>query len=172
MSFGVEGGSDKVLRALRKDEKMATIEQGIKNACELGYNVNLFFLVGSPMETWADFMQSVDLALRYPIFRVNFYNIIPYPYTPLFHWLTERDYLLAQPEEYLNYITSNSETPVFTTPKCTSGKSKGAPLCEKHRAGGIVSGYRPEAGQISHWRAACEVSGLPYQSGSGRASYI
>ena len=62
IAFGVEGGNDKILKNLKKGETMADIRHAITDACELGYEVMLFFLVGSPGETWKDIEDSVALA--------------------------------------------------------------------------------------------------------------
>jgi radical SAM superfamily enzyme YgiQ (UPF0313 family) len=117
ISFGVEAGNDKVLRALKKGERIETIKRGLKDACDLGYDVNLFFLVGSPQETWQDFMDSVELALSLPVFRVNFYNIIPYPHTEIYDWLKQSALFIRDPEEYLNRVTCDDDLPVFVTPE-------------------------------------------------------
>ena len=61
-AFGVEGGNDKVLKSIKKGEKMEQIRSAIKDACDLGYEVMLFFLVGSPGETWKDIEDSVAVA--------------------------------------------------------------------------------------------------------------
>lgn len=43
IAFGVEGGNDKVLTSLRKGETIETIEQAIRDACDLGHKLTLFF---------------------------------------------------------------------------------------------------------------------------------
>lgn len=126
LAFGVEAGNNKVLGNIKKGEKIEVIEQAIKEACELDYDVYLTFLVGSPGETWDDIMDSVKLALKYPVFRVDFYNIVPYPKTELLLWLKEKGYLLIEPEIYLNWVSSHSYKPVFTTPELTASERKRA----------------------------------------------
>jgi radical SAM superfamily enzyme YgiQ (UPF0313 family) len=128
LAFGVEAGNDKVLRRLRKGEKINQISQAIEDACNLGYDVYLFFLVGSLGETWTDLVDSVNLALKYPISRVCFYNIIPYPKTPLFDWLWERGYFVESPESYLNSASSEGKNarPVFITPELNLHQRKRA----------------------------------------------
>ncbi len=48
IAFGVEGGNEKILKSLKKGETMEPIKRAIKDVCDLGYEVMLFFLVGSP----------------------------------------------------------------------------------------------------------------------------
>ncbi len=51
LAFGVDAGNDRMLKDVKKGETMEDIENGIRNACELGYNIKLFFVIGNPSET-------------------------------------------------------------------------------------------------------------------------
>jgi len=126
LSFGVEAASNSVLHNLKKGEDIVKIERAIKLACELGFSVDLFFLVGSPTETWQDIEDSVKLALKYPIANVKFFNIIPYPHTELYDWLVKNNYLVYSPEYYLNNISPDDEKPLFFTPELSISDRKKA----------------------------------------------
>lgn len=126
IAFGVEGGNNKILKNLKKGETIEVIEEGIKNACELGFDVSLFFLLGSPGETCEDIKDSVNLALRYPIIDVRFYNIIPYPRTEIWDWLQKNNYLVRQPEEFLSEGSGWVKEPIFSTPELPLDKRKKA----------------------------------------------
>jgi radical SAM superfamily enzyme YgiQ (UPF0313 family) len=115
LGIGVEAGNNRILKNLKKDESIEQIEQAIKDASELGYDVTLFFLAGSPGETKTDIEDSVALARKYPIFEARFYNIIPYPGTELFNWLKEKRLLLQEPSEYLSDASAFSDQPLFET---------------------------------------------------------
>lgn len=117
LSFGVEAGNDTILRNLHKGEKIDTIKKAISDACDLGYEVGLFFLLGSPGESWKDVQDSIDLALSYPVTYAPFYNLIPFPNTELFRWVEERGYFLIKPEVYLNEASHFINEPVFETPE-------------------------------------------------------
>ncbi len=117
IAFGVEGGNDKILKQIKKGEKIATIKQAIKDACELGYDVTLFFLIGSPGETWADFEDSIRIAKEFPVLDVRFYNLIPYPHTELYDWVETNGYFIRQPSEYLNDASVFINEPIFQTPE-------------------------------------------------------
>jgi len=117
LSFGVESGSNKVLQNLRKGETVEVIEQAIADACELGYKVFLYFLIGSPGETWNDFQASLSLAQRYPVAEARFYTLIPFPGTELYDWVKEHNYFAVSPNEYLNIVPHFSADPCFTTPE-------------------------------------------------------
>ncbi|MBN1384713.1 MAG: radical SAM protein [Elusimicrobia bacterium] len=117
IAFGVEASSDKVLKNIKKGENIATIEKSIENACDLGFDVDLFFLIGSPGETLEDVKNSFSLALRYPIRNAHFYNIIPFPATELYDWLKEKGYFVRSPETVLNNASHFINEPSFYTPE-------------------------------------------------------
>jgi radical SAM superfamily enzyme YgiQ (UPF0313 family) len=123
IAMGVEVGNDKMLQIIKKGEKFEDIDRAVKLACELGFDVQLYFLSGVPYETVADIKDAVNFALKYPIFYAEWSNTIPYPGTELYDWLEHKKYMLAEPEEYLNYnatgfysVTANSYVPIFQTP--------------------------------------------------------
>ena len=117
LAFGVEAGNDRMLNVLRKGETIAEIEAAIRASCDLGFDVILFFLVGSPTETRADVEQSIALARRYPVADARFYNVIPFPNTELFDWVETNRYFLRQPEDYLNDASLFEHSPCFETPE-------------------------------------------------------
>jgi radical SAM superfamily enzyme YgiQ (UPF0313 family) len=102
IGIGVESGSDRVLKSLRKGETVSQIETTIQNACSLGYEVALFFVFGAPGETLEDVEKSIELALKYPVFKVDFYNLLPFPGTQLYEWVNEQDRWLGNRDELLN----------------------------------------------------------------------
>ena len=120
VAFGVEAGNNKVLKALNKGEDIESIEKGIKDACEIGFRVHLFFLLGSPSETEEDVKDSVRLALRYPVEHVRFYNILPFPNTVLYNRLIEEGRFVRNPEFHLNDSSHWVFSPVFETPELSS----------------------------------------------------
>ena len=117
VGFGVDGGNNKVLGHLKKGETIETIEQAIKDACELGLDVKMFIIVGTPHETRADIEDSIKLAKKYPVARVNFNNAIPYPGTEMFDYVKGLNLFLIPPEEFLNTIAEDKGIPVFETPE-------------------------------------------------------
>lgn len=116
LAFGVEGGNDKILKNINKGVTMEALETAIRNSIELGYRVTLFFIVGSPGETMDDINDSIRLALKYPVFDVRFYNLIPFPQTKLYDWVESNNYFIMQPDHYLNTLSHWDNTPVFETP--------------------------------------------------------
>jgi magnesium-protoporphyrin IX monomethyl ester (oxidative) cyclase len=117
LAFGVEGGNNKILKNINKGETIESVESAIKDALKLGYKVTLFFIVGSPGETMDDVNDSIELALKYPVFDVRFYNLIPFPKSKLFDWVEENNYFTMTPDYYLNSLSHWDNKPVFQTPE-------------------------------------------------------
>ncbi len=117
LAFGVEGGNDRILKNINKGIKMESIERAIEDALDIGFKVTLFFIVGSPGETMDDIRDSINLALKYPVFDARFYNLIPFPQSKLYEWVRENDYFLVDSEDYLNNCSQWSFSPVFETPE-------------------------------------------------------
>jgi anaerobic magnesium-protoporphyrin IX monomethyl ester cyclase len=119
VAFGVEAGNNKVLKALNKGETIEKIEEGIKAACEVGFPVHLFFLLGSPSETEEDVEDSLRLALKYPVVDVRFYNILPFPRSVLYNKLKENDggKFVSDAEVHLNNSSHWVFMPIFETPE-------------------------------------------------------
>ena len=115
LAFGVEGGNDKVLRALCKGEKMVTIEQAIQWAVDLDFEIELFFVIGPPGETEDDIMDSIKIATKYPVVSAPFNHLVPFPGTRLYKWVEENDRFLYPAPMYLNESSPWFNEPAFTT---------------------------------------------------------
>jgi anaerobic magnesium-protoporphyrin IX monomethyl ester cyclase len=124
VAFGVEAGNNRMLRVLKKQESIETIEHAISIACDLGFTVILFFIVGSPTETWDDVQESIALARKYPVADARFYNIIPFPNTELFEWVKTHHCFLRDPEEYLNDASLFENSPCFETPELSGTRRR------------------------------------------------
>jgi anaerobic magnesium-protoporphyrin IX monomethyl ester cyclase len=128
LAFGVESGSDRILEGVKKGESLDAIRRSIRLACDLGYEVALFFIVGFPGETWEDIEASVSLARSYPVVDAKFFNLVPLPGTDLFRWVSRNNYFTTPPEEYLNHPSHWQNDarwdpkPVFATPEMPLGQ--------------------------------------------------
>lgn len=105
--IGVEAGNDKILKILRKGETIEQIENAIKLCCDLGFEVSLFFVYGTPGETADDIEDSVRIAKKYPVFKADFYNLIPFPGTQLWEWVHKNKAWTGEPMELLNSMDKN-----------------------------------------------------------------
>ena len=117
LSFGVESANEAVLQAVKKGERLEQIERAIKAACDIGYDVTLFFIIGLPTETPESARHSLEFALKYPVFDAKFYNLIPFPNTDIYRWIEAHDAFLHRPEDYLNRASHWDTQPLFETPE-------------------------------------------------------
>jgi radical SAM superfamily enzyme YgiQ (UPF0313 family) len=126
VAFGAESGSERILRRIKKGEGLPAIKRAIRDACEIGYDVSVSFMVGYPDETPSDFEESIKLALEYPVAAARFYNTIPFPGTELYDWVKENNYFIKRAQDYLNDIAHFENEPVFATPQFSCAERKKA----------------------------------------------
>jgi radical SAM superfamily enzyme YgiQ (UPF0313 family) len=123
INIGVEVGNDRMLRVIKKGEIIEQIDEAVKIACELGYNVGICFTIGQPGETEADVRDSFNFALKHPVAWANFYNIVPYPRTELYDWIEKNKYFVGDIHERLKY-DGVFDQPFFVTPELPLEKRK------------------------------------------------
>lgn len=126
LAFGVEAGNNRILARIKKEERIEKIRETIRDACELGFQVALTFLIGSPEETERDIEDSFKLAQEFPVMEVDFYNLIPFPGTELFDWIKRNNFFILPPVEYLNTVSHFTNQPCFQTPQLSTLKRKKA----------------------------------------------
>jgi len=160
IAFGVEAGTDKILKIIKKGETLKDIDTAIKDTTELGFSVMLFFLIGSPSETVEDIERSFELAEKYPVDDVRFYQIIPYPSTELYDWITKNGYFVINPAVFLNKINSMSNIPVFETPEL--------PISERKRLFKIGNTIARNI-QIKYYSKKLDSMGIPHFLANGIA---
>lgn len=125
-TIAVEGGNNKVLRALRKGETIQRIKKTIKDACDIGYEVRLLFVVGAKGETWNDVQDSLRIAEKYPVMYSRFNNLLPIPGTELFDWVEGEKLTFKSPVEYLNDYTMDCTEPWYETPELSAEERRRA----------------------------------------------
>lgn len=131
LSFGVEAGNDRMLKVLKKGLKMEMVDKAVRTALDLSFKVQLYFLIGSPHETLDDVRDSFAFALKHPVYKVIFSNLIPYPETELFRWVEANGRLYQRPEIYLDRICASLNKPTFEAPGMTYAEKVRA-LRERH----------------------------------------
>ena len=83
LTMGIESGSDRVLKTLKKGFTRKQAEDGIRLARQAGMAVRLLFMIGNPGETEEDVAQTLDLALRSGAVTVEFHLCTPFPGTSM-----------------------------------------------------------------------------------------
>jgi radical SAM superfamily enzyme YgiQ (UPF0313 family) len=114
ISFGVESFSDEVLRLIKKGTTTRQIEKVVRMATEMGFKVRLFFIIGFPYETMDSLEDAFTFLMKYPIYQVRFFNLVPYQGTKLLEWINAHGKLLHAPKEYMNNFSKYQDIPLFS----------------------------------------------------------
>ncbi|MCX5704275.1 MAG: hypothetical protein NT066_07290, partial [Candidatus Omnitrophica bacterium] len=72
-----------------------------------------------PGETYKTAMDTLKFASSLKTNFVNMYNLIPYPGTELFDWMTKNSTYMMPVEDYLETVGSRDFPPVFETREFT-----------------------------------------------------
>lgn len=79
LSLGIESGSDRVLRSVKKSLTVARIEEKVGMIHEAGIGMSGFFMLGMPGETREEMEETIRFSLRLPLSRASFANFQPFP---------------------------------------------------------------------------------------------
>jgi len=105
MFFGVESGSDAVLRRIRKGFSTAQILDSIKLATKYIPLVTVSFIWGFPFETLSDFQETRNLYLSLAMIenvRIQVYELTPFISTPIYQEFSSQLYLDLEHTSDLN----------------------------------------------------------------------
>ncbi|MHA2040212.1 MAG: B12-binding domain-containing radical SAM protein, partial [Promethearchaeota archaeon] len=96
LDFGVESGSEKILKVLGKGGAGDRIEQ-IKNSFKLSRELDVrtlaTFIIGNPEETKEDITKSFNLAKEIEADYTAFYFLTPYPGTDIYNTAIEKGWI-------------------------------------------------------------------------------
>ncbi len=114
LSFGVESGSDKILKFIEKGITVKDVDRVVKMAVDMGFLVRLFFIIGFPYEEMEDVKKTFELALRHRVYEVRFFNLMPYEETKIMSWIEENDAKLLYPyDEYMSDFKRFQRIPII-----------------------------------------------------------
>ena len=146
LSFGVESGSDRILKFIGKGITSSDVDRVVKMAIDKGFLVRLFFIIGFPYETMEDVKKTFALALRHKINAARFFNLVPYEETKIMHWIKENNAKLLYPyEAYMSDFKYFQRRPIFDA-------QEGMTLAEKEKALKMADAV---ARQIEERESAC-----------------
>jgi len=77
--YGVESGSPRILRRIRKDISIEQIKKAFRMTQRIGIETKANFILGHLGETERDMMKSINLAKEIKAMRTSFYKMIPLP---------------------------------------------------------------------------------------------
>lgn len=119
ISYGCESGNAKILENIKKAITLDGVRQATRWTKEAGIACSVNFIIGHKEETFETAMDSVRFAQALPADFVNFYNLIPYPGTEAYDWVTRHGHFLVDTANYLEAISYADNRPVFETPELT-----------------------------------------------------
>jgi len=112
MAFGIESGSAKILKRVKK----GITKEDIKRAAKLCHEVGIYFyamiVLGLPGETEETIKETVDFILEIDPFYTQFCFATPFPNTEIFNYYRKRSYL--ETLDWSKYFPL-SEKPIIRT---------------------------------------------------------
>jgi anaerobic magnesium-protoporphyrin IX monomethyl ester cyclase len=83
VSFGVESGSNFILKQMQKKQNTQQIEKALSSAYQYGIRTRIFLIVGFPGETDATIKETVSFLKKLPWDEFSVYPLIAYPGTKI-----------------------------------------------------------------------------------------
>lgn len=83
IEYGVESGSEKILKMVNKSQSVEAIENTFATCKKVGIRTAALFMIGYPSETMKELRETIDLVERLPAHILICTIYRPYPGTPL-----------------------------------------------------------------------------------------
>ena len=87
ISLGIESGSDRILKLMKKGNTVEKIKKYIKIISNHDIDIAGFFILGYPGETIDDIKQTITFSLKLPLIRANYFTFLPFPGTEIYNQL-------------------------------------------------------------------------------------
>ena len=97
LTFGLESGSDRILKFIEKDFRAEQIVRAFDLLNKTDIMTGAAFLIGVPSETEEDIWKTIDLAKRINAYHTHFYPYTPFPGSPLAEYCRKNG-LIRYPE--------------------------------------------------------------------------
>jgi magnesium-protoporphyrin IX monomethyl ester (oxidative) cyclase len=114
IDFGVESGSEKVIKVLSRKTPREKILAAFATAHAVGLRTCATFIIGSPEEELADVEQSFELACALRADYTAFYYATPYPGTKLYEMALANKWIPEAIEFDENWVHRQPERPVMS----------------------------------------------------------
>jgi len=109
ISVGIESGSEKILRDMKKNLTKEEIKEKIALIKKSGLEVSGFFIIGYPTETRENIAETINFALELPLKRVGFSIFKPFPGTEATKNLIESGELKEiSDEEWARFVLADA----------------------------------------------------------------
>lgn len=105
IAFGLESGSEKSLKLMKKGVTVEDNINAVKLAKKIGFKVYSFFIIGFPWEDREDIQKTIELSKKIPSDFVEFHIATPYYGTELYEMMKRENLLFEDPEGH-NYFSN------------------------------------------------------------------
>lgn len=109
--FGVEAGTEKILKVLNKNIHLNQIEEAFKESKKQGIERLAYFMIGSPIETKEDIKETVEFAKKIDPDYISVTILTPYPATEIYKWALEQKVIES---DYWREFAKNPEKEFVT----------------------------------------------------------
>ncbi len=109
--FGVEAGTEKILKVLNKGISLDRVEKAFKDSKKVGIEKLAYFMIGAPMETKEDIKETIKFAKKIDPDYVHITILTPYPGTRIYQLALEQGVLKS---DYWREFAKNPEKGVVT----------------------------------------------------------
>jgi len=113
--FGFESGSEKVLKAMRKNANLDQARKAVKLVKNVGIKIGANFMFGHIGETKKTIRETINFAKEINADTVAFLVACPYPGTDFFHMAKEKGYL-RKDFHWKDFVIVTEDTPVVNLP--------------------------------------------------------
>ena len=93
VGFGIESGSERLLKIIRKALSLETVDHTIREANRIGFTTQGFFMVGHPEETVEDRAKTLKVAKSLPLDRISVSPMMPLPGSELYNYYVSQGLL-------------------------------------------------------------------------------
>ena len=109
--FGVEAGTEKIIKILNKCISLNQVEVAFKEAKKIGIERLAYFMIGSPEETREDINKTIEFAKKINPDYVSITILTPYPATEIYQRALEQGVIKS---DYWREFAKNPEKGVIT----------------------------------------------------------
>jgi radical SAM superfamily enzyme YgiQ (UPF0313 family) len=95
ISWGLESGSEDVLKRMRKGIKFEKTRKALETSSRLGIKNWGYFIIGMPGETVESIDQTIEFAKSLPLTLALFHIAVPYPGTPFYYEAVQNGWINA-----------------------------------------------------------------------------
>lgn len=118
VSMGVESGSTKTLKKMKKNLNLEKAKENILLAKSMGFLVGSNCIIGYPGETVDDIEYSLNFFFSLPLDSMAIVNLVPFPGTEVREICEKEGYLTEEALDWNNYYFSiNNPIPLIESPQ-------------------------------------------------------